>query len=213
MSQVTVPSVSQSWGSIDAWLGVHTPRSLATLNPPAADLEVQAAQRAIGVEFPIDLVESLSCHDGLRTWANILPEAPPLNARRIAEHWQACMDIAEVVDGFEIHPGNEEPWWHPLWVPWAEEDGDAQVIDLRPGPHCGRLGIAVHDGCGDFSDSWPSLAAYLHDVAQVLHDGGAVRGWYPYLTEDHELWWDRGDDRRSLNGDPLWRAPVGRVRS
>lgn len=180
------------------------------LNPPALDREVRAAQHAIGVEFPAELVESLSCHDGLREWANILPEQPPLSAWRIAEHWRMRMDIAEDVDGFESRPWGEDPWWHPLWIPWAEGDGDAQVIDLRPGPGHGRLGMAVHDGTGDFSDGWPGLAAYLHDTAEALYGGGGVRGWYPYLTQAIELWWDRGPDCESLNGEPLTRAPAER---
>jgi cell wall assembly regulator SMI1 len=203
-------SVSQCWDRIDAWLALHAPSSLAFLGPPAADLDVQAAQRTIGVEFPAELLESLSCHDGLRGWTNLLPEQPPSSARHVAEHWQMCMEVAEDVDGFTTHPGNEEPWWHPLWIPWAESDGDAQVIDLRPGQGQGRVGLAIHDGCGDFSDSWPSLAAYLRDVVRALYDGGGVHGWYAYLTEDGELWWDVGDDCSSLNGQQLSRAPLGR---
>jgi cell wall assembly regulator SMI1 len=69
----------------------------------------------------------------------------------------------------------DEPWWHELWLPFAEADGTAQVIDLRPGPGYLRVGFAIHDGTGDFDDGWPSLGAYLTDVADVLDHGGSVK--------------------------------------
>jgi hypothetical protein len=94
-------------------------------------------------------------------------------------------------------------------LPWAETaGGDAQVIDLRPGPGQGRLGVAVHDAGGDFSDAWPSFTAYLHAVAEALHVGGGVGPWYPYLRVDDELWWDFAGESE-LNGEPLRPAPVG----
>jgi hypothetical protein len=50
-------------------------------------------------------------------------------------------------------------------------------------------------------------------VAQALYAGGEVHGWYPYLTVDGELWWDpRGPDIRTLNDEPLVRAPAGITR-
>lgn len=195
--------ISISWSQIDAWLSAHAPASLALLNPPAADKDIAYAERIIGVAFPGHLRESLSIHDGLSAWGNLLPEQSPLSAVRIAEHWQMCMDIHEPNDE---EPG-EEPWWHPLWIPWAESDGDAQVIDLRPGPGHGRLGTAVHDDGGDFEHGWPSLAAYLAAVAEALSYGGGVGGWYPYLTHDRQLWWDLGPDQTTLNRDPLTPAP------
>ncbi len=154
-----MPSVADSWARIDAWLAAHAPASMAALRPPADPDSIADAQYELGVEFPPELVASLSCHDGLDRWANLLPEAPPLAAHRIVEHWRMCMEIAEDTGGLQPRPWDDEPWWHPLWIPWAEDGGDAQVIDLRPGPGQGRVGVAVHDGGGDFSDAWPSLTA------------------------------------------------------
>ncbi|GAA4577779.1 hypothetical protein GCM10023193_82040 [Planotetraspora kaengkrachanensis] len=58
-------------------------------------------------------------------------------------------------------------------------------------------------------DSWPSLAVYLGDVSEALYLGGGVHGMYPYLTSDGQLWWDLGEDCRSLNGESLVPAPMG----
>ncbi|MCP2313653.1 hypothetical protein [Kitasatospora paracochleata] len=88
-------------------------------------------------------------------------------------------------------------------------DGNAQVIDLRPGGEAGRLGRAGHSGGGDFSDSWPGLATYLQEVSRALHCGGGVREMYPCLTSDGRLWWDFGENCHAPNDDPLIPAPVG----
>jgi cell wall assembly regulator SMI1 len=210
MSEHAVLSVSSSWKRIDAWLAVHAPSTLASLRPPAAPDELESAQRVLGVQFPVELRESLSCHNGMGEWTSVLPEQSPLGAAGIAEHWRMCLEIASGNDGLVAHPWDDEPWWHRLWVPWAvSADGNAHVIDLRPGGESGRLGWAGHSGGGDFSDSWPGLAAYLHEVSRALYSGGGVREMYPYLTSDGQLWWDFGENCQSLNGDPLIPAPLG----
>ncbi|MEV7218188.1 SMI1/KNR4 family protein [Kitasatospora cineracea] len=204
-------TVSESWRRIGAWLAVHSPADFAVLNPPAAPEAVRDAERVLGAPFPGDLVESLRCHNGLGVWAAFLPEQSPLSVSGIVDRWQTCMGVAVENDALTIRPWDDEPWWHPLWVPWAESaDGVVQVIDQRPGRDVGRLGWAGHSGGGDFTDSWPGLADFLDAVAGVLYEGGGVRGLHPYLTAQGDLWWDE-EDSRELNGEPLRPAPVGLV--
>ena len=210
MDEESVSSVTSSWRRIDAWLAAHAPATLALLNPPVLLAQLEAAQRALGVWFHQDLVESLRCHDGVSGWASLLPEESPLGAAGIAERWRVSVESASDNDGFVTHPWDDEPWWHRLWVPWGESaDGNVHVIDQRPGPGYGRLGWAGHGGGGDFSDSSPGLAAYLHQVHRALYFGGGVREMYPYLTRDGQLWWDFGGSCDSLNGEPLVAAPTG----
>ncbi|MFC9943837.1 SMI1/KNR4 family protein [Streptomyces pratensis] len=208
MAQQLLPP-SESWRLIDAWLATRVPSDFALLDPPATPDEIRNAERILGTPLPGDLAESLRCHNGVSTWTTILPEQSPLTVSGIVDHWQTCVNVAVENDGLAPRPWEDEPWWHPLWVPWAESaDGAAQVIDLRPGPYAGRLGWAGHSGGGDFTDSWPDLASLLHAVAQVLHEGGDVRGLYPYLTTQGGMWWD-AEDCHELNGQPLRAAPVG----
>lgn len=87
--------VTAAWAQIDAWLGAHAPPTLALFAGPASDEAVREIASTVDVEVPAELVASLRCHDGLLDWANALPEAPPLSARRIAEVWRDRMDIAE----------------------------------------------------------------------------------------------------------------------
>jgi cell wall assembly regulator SMI1 len=195
--------VADAWARIDAWLDRHAPASAAVLAPPADPAEIAAAEATIGYAFPVELVESLRCHDGVLTWANVLPECPPASAAGIAAFWRMCMDELPAV---AYADETEEPWWHERWLPFAEADGTAFVIDMRPGPGYLRMGWAVHDGTGDFDDGWPSLGAYLTDVADVLDHGGTVRAWIPYLIGTTELWWDL-PGHTHVNGQLLRPAP------
>ncbi|MEU7602466.1 SMI1/KNR4 family protein [Streptomyces sp. NPDC041003] len=203
----SVPPVRSSWDRIDGWLREHAPASYENLAPPAAPGAVEEAQAEMGLRFPAGLTDSLLCHDGLIGWDNVLPGPPPQSAAQIVRHWRMCVEIDGDEDPSDPGEPGEEPWWHPLWIPWAQSDGNAQVIDMREGPHRGRLGTACHDDTAHFDDGWPSLAAYLAEVADVLDHGGLVDGCAPYLTCDGELWWDL-EGETDLNGEPLTPAPA-----
>ncbi|MDH6228807.1 SMI1/KNR4 family protein [Streptomyces sp. MJP52] len=208
MAQRILPP-SESWRRIDTWLAAHAASDAARLNPPATRDELQRAERLLGTPLPGDLAESLRCHNGVSAWSAFLPEQSPLTVSGVVDRWRTCRDVAAENDGLTRRPWDDEPWWHPLWIPWAEgADGGAQVIDQRPGPDAGRLGWAGHGGGGDFTDAWPDLASLLHAVARALTEGGGVRGLHPYLTARGELWWDE-EGREEIDGHPLRPAPVG----
>ncbi|MFJ6486522.1 SMI1/KNR4 family protein [Streptomyces sp. NPDC091682] len=205
---LTSSTVRASWARIDAWLRTHAPASARLLAPPANPDEVERVQVEMAVRFPEDLLESLGCHDGLVSWANILPEQPPIPLAEIVSFWRMSVEIAgDDPDLCEPHEEGGEPWWHPQWIPWAQSDGDSQVIDMREGPQQGRVGSAAHDETASFADGWPSLSAYLNDVADVLDHGGTVGPWAPFLTTDGELWWS-SEGETELNGLPLAPAPT-----
>ena len=176
------------------------------LAPAAARSAITAAEVELELPFPAELVESLRRHDGLTERVRVLPKAPPLSVAGIVDQYQERMDIAEDVDGFTPHGPDAQPWWHELWLPFAASDSGLQVIDLRPGPGYARVGWAPHDNPGDFSEAWPSLGAYLTNVADALETSGAVAAWHPYLTVRDELWWSLGGEAE-LNGEPLRPAP------
>src|SRR5262245_54784983 len=104
--------VTDAWVRIDAWLARHAPASAAVLAPPADPAEIAAAEAEIGYAFPAELVESLRCHNGVLTWANLMPELPPSSVAGIVTYWKMCMEIAEDVDGFVPSDATGEPWWH-----------------------------------------------------------------------------------------------------
>ena len=194
------------WARIEGWMRRHAPASLAALAGPAGPDVIAAAEARIGLRFPAELVESLRRHDGLVAWANVMPEAPPLGTGGIAEAYLMRNEIAPEVGGFTSAGPGFEAWWNELWLPFGDSDGDLQVIDLRPGPGQGRLGIAPHDNPADFTEGWPSLGAYLTAVADGLEHRGSVGPWHPYLTVEDELWWSLAGETE-LNGEPLRPAP------
>ncbi|MFF3015606.1 DUF4259 domain-containing protein [Streptomyces sp. NPDC057939] len=208
----TPQPVARSWARIDAWMRQHTPTSYALLAPPAAPADVEAAQETMGLRFPTDLVESLACHNGITQWANLLPDQPPMSVAGMVEHWQMCIEIAGDDPDLTQPDGDDEPWWHALWIPWAQSDGDSQIIDMREGPGQGRLGSAAHDDTGHFDDGWPNLATYLTAVADAFDHGTGVDGKAPFLTSTGDLWWARSGSTE-LNGTPLTPAPTTRART
>lgn len=194
-------TISESWNAIDAWLRSHAPATAAMLASPAEPEQIAAAEETLGLSFHPELVESLRRHNGVQDSANVLPMGVPLSLDEIVEHRQMLMKTAVDVGGLVPRGDDAEPWWHELWLPFAHEDGDYQVIDLRPGLGYGRLGWRRNTEEGKFENSgdphepryalvaWPTLSAYLSEVADVLDHGGDVAGWRP-LVEDDEMWWE-----------------------
>ena len=199
-------SVTEAWVRIEDWLQRHAPATAALLAPPAAATAIGAAEDRLEITFPPGLVESLRRHDGVTQRVRVLPEASPLSVAGIVDQYDERMDIAEDVDGFTPAGPDGESWWNEHWLPFAASDGGLQIIDLRPGTGQARIGWAPHDNPADFSDGWPSLAAYLTDVADALDDGRAVGARHPYLTIRDELWWSM-TAATELNGEPLRPAP------
>lgn len=117
-------SITESWASIDQWLARHAPATYAVLAPPAGDLDLEAC-----IELPPEVIESLRCHNGLTTWANLLPEGPPSSTTEIAANWRLRMELAPDFDGFTeswptlttylqavvraLHTGTGVSGWYP----------------------------------------------------------------------------------------------------
>ncbi|WP_328472423.1 SMI1/KNR4 family protein [Actinoplanes sp. NBC_00393] len=197
-------SVPESWTRIERWMRQNTPPSAALLGPPGAPEAIAAAEAQLGFALPDELVASLRRHDGLTRWGNVLPEAAPLSVRGIVEQYEIRMDIAPDIDGFTVHHPNTEPWWDERWVPFGDGDSLLQIIDLRPGPGHGRLGLAPTSDSADFANGWTSLGTYLTAVADALETGGPVGEWHPYLIAGDTLWWGLGGETE-INGEPLRR--------
>lgn len=212
MSTPSTSTVAQAWTRIDTWLARHAPVTGAALAGPADANALSALQQAIGFEPPAELVDSLRVHNGLAEWAHPLPIYPPLSTLEIAEHYLLFGEIAEAqglydpsTGAIELPDGAAEPWWHPQWVPFAQLEENAQVIDLRPGPEHGRLGVVLHDEVFTFDDAYPSLASYLTATADALDNGTQVGGLAPYLNHSGELWWER-PELVDPTDDSQWRV-------
>lgn len=116
--------------------------------------------------------------------------------------------VKGLADGVDFDSGEDEPYWDRLWFPFSGLEGEAFVIDMRPGAGQGRLGSASVDGTGDFSVGWPNLTAFLAETADALETGATVLRQQPYLTTTGRLWWARPGQSRWYDGTAL--TPVHR---
>ncbi len=127
-------SVGDSWGVIEEWIARHAPKSAGLLGDPASD--IPAAEDALEITFPDDLRASLRRHDGLRTWANILPGASPLPVAKIVETWRMCVEIDAEEDESRLN-SSDESWASPtakqgLVLTVVAPGKSKAVISLRP---------------------------------------------------------------------------------
>lgn len=197
------------------------------LAPPADPEEIAQAERALDLSFPQQLVESLRCHDGLIDEAPLLPADPLFSVAGIVEHWEEMMGLAEehghlqgVLDEPPADPA-KEPWWHRLWLPFAGENSESWIFDLRPGASS-RTARHWHDAGFDSRTRWFDLEDLLAETADILEGVGDPK-WRrtdlrPYLLsadEDdvvggEELVWAEEDADEYSFGDPIRPAPIGR---
>ena len=52
------------WTRMEAWLQAHVPSGANVLSPGAAEEEIAATERFLGVSFPEDVQASFRLHDG-----------------------------------------------------------------------------------------------------------------------------------------------------
>ncbi|MFE0760385.1 SMI1/KNR4 family protein [Streptomyces smyrnaeus] len=104
---MSLPPVAESWARIDTWLSQHAPLSHARLRPPAFEADIAAAQRALDVTFPADLVASLRCHDGVEPLdgAPVLAyNGPPSGLADIVKSTELLREVdADLADDAEEH--------------------------------------------------------------------------------------------------------------
>ncbi|MFW6724788.1 SMI1/KNR4 family protein [Streptomyces sp. MAR4 CNY-716] len=180
---MTIGSVESSWARIEAWLRANAVGTYASLRPPASDQAIVAAQQAIGVEFPHELVESLLRHDGNENYSLI----PGVYALLSTENMvQECVIAKKIEESFraELKRGGETmplpggyATWHPKWVPFASDSaGSHFVLDTSNGEQHGCVGQRDELGSTTFDarDTWSSLAAMLMSLASALETGEAI---------------------------------------
>ncbi|MFC9125749.1 hypothetical protein ACFT4A_02760 [Streptomyces sp. NPDC057099] len=79
---MSLPAVEESWVRIDTWLTRHAPLTHATLRPPTARADIEAAVHTLGVRFPPDQVASRpSLPHVLADFADALEQGLPFFGR------------------------------------------------------------------------------------------------------------------------------------
>jgi cell wall assembly regulator SMI1 len=172
--------VAPTLARLDAWYAAHLPPGRYAFNPPAAEAQLDAFERLIGLRLPAAYRQLYRWHDGENDdrWGHIFG-LPLLPLEEAAAQWQAWADALSAIEG------------NRYAVPaasWPEGAIDPAYINLRWIP-------LSHDGSGnhiglDF-DPWPRgrvgqviLFGRDEDVKVVLARSlGAFLGWIADLLE------------------------------
>ncbi|MFF0449006.1 SMI1/KNR4 family protein [Streptomyces sp. NPDC004609] len=197
-------SIPESWDRIESWLRANAPASYASL-PAPADPEALRSAQAAGLDFPEELLASLSRHDGSGEF--ILPVFHRLSsARSIADEYQRlCLVEFERHQQEKNHHGQSpnDPvpipqegyyYWSPEWLPFAyDESGNSLFISLAADRTNGRVGVHEKDGGGSFDEqpAFASLTTLLETIADGLITGitDMWGQWQPYVDREGYLEW------------------------
>jgi cell wall assembly regulator SMI1 len=172
--------VREIWTRIEAWLRAQVPSGADVLSPVAAEEEIAATERFLGVSFPEDVRASFRLHDGQAGGPWPVWGCELLSLGRIREEWTAWKELLDrgmfensrsCSDGRVV-----EDWWHAGWVPLTHDgSGNHYCLDLNPGP-TGRAGQIIqmwHDDPGRPVVA-PSYRAWLAAFADALEAGEYV---------------------------------------
>lgn len=188
--------VEAAWQRIENWLRDNAPDTYATLNPPATDAAIARVEELVGVRLPEDVVASLRVHDGVTSRPGefeIAGRYAPASAERMTHIWQMLTDLLleDFNDDFN-DDGMVGWWWHPRWVPIAEDNAACQlVVDGRPGEDNDRVAVRDReDGAWWNHDhfSWPSFGALLTETADLLEGAKVDRRRVP-TVRSRRLYW------------------------
>ena len=139
--------MKDAWDRIGAWLAANAPEMLSSLRPGATRGEIRAAEAAMGVVFPDDMVASYLVHDGQEELSyGLMGEWDLLSLELMTIQWEGMRDL----------PADDQPrdvdnpaapvrpeYWNPRWVPVAYNGGgNLHCVDLDPAP-AGIMGQMV----------------------------------------------------------------------
>ncbi|MTD59150.1 SMI1/KNR4 family protein [Amycolatopsis pithecellobii] len=189
--------ISSAWAVIDAWLERHAPASAQARRGPATSAEIAAAEAELGFALPPDFAESVAVHDGQPDGCDDFPYRPLLPLAGIVATRRMLMEVA--ADGGWLGEDGDDAWWHEQWLPIGRLDGDVELLDCRPGPGYGRLGVRPNDDVAHFEPGWglPDFAGYLDAIATALTEGD-FDGMKPHLTPEGKLCWAFPDEDEDL---------------
>ncbi len=153
---------------------------------PASESDLAQFEVQLQAALPPDYREFLLYND-LRHNFNMNYEC--LDLAGVRRRWQLMKDLLEqgrFDDGrIEYHRQNgfgnwdggylQEVWWHPQWVPFAEDScGNMLCLDGAPGPNghpYQLIYMEVQDGQGPFIADYDSFTDYLASHLQYLRNG------------------------------------------
>jgi cell wall assembly regulator SMI1 len=162
-----------------------------SLRPPAKPEAIGKLQAALGVTVPSDFVASVARHNGqseeaesgLFPHSDVLGPEPAWRLLSLAEIQSAWVLMKGLIESGEFAGRPSTPpagvcsdWWHPGWVPVAQNGGgDLVCLDTAPaeGGHAGQVLLFSHDDAVRPILA-PSFDVWLTRLAEGMESGRYV---------------------------------------
>jgi cell wall assembly regulator SMI1 len=170
--------VTAIWDDITTWLGQNAQPTLATLHSGANPQDIDRAEEILGIRLPAAYRQSLLRHDG----QTYLTDYEYLSLQQVLRIWNSKRNALERGDfvGREVYQhGNgviRNFWWHPGWIPFAEDSGgNLLCLDLAPASkgHWGQV-LCWERTTGPYPGTETSFAEWLRTYRDDLLDGCRV---------------------------------------
>lgn len=201
--------VVELWARIVAWLEQNAPRSAdALVSSGASDADLALAETSTGLEWTDELRAWFTVQGGAGRLGTLhlhgLLEPLALQESMAARdmHLALWSELVEDEPALREGPGRAGTGglaFQPEFIPIADDPGGSVlVVDLRPGSRRGCVGTVLDDGGATFQElGWPSVAAWLEEIAAALTEAGRSSQGVP-VVEDGRLAWrlaeaDHGD--------------------
>jgi cell wall assembly regulator SMI1 len=180
--------VEKAWARfIDKATDVHAPFT-TYLNQGATRNQIDLAERAVNCEFPPDLRQLLSLHNGSRRYF-VLPRWELFSTELIVDAWKMWEDLylwqskSENITNFcePSGPIKDDEWWRLRWIPFCgDHAGNHLCVDMDPaeGGNSGQVITMWHDDARRELIA-KSLTEYIEIIASDFERGALI--WHEEL--------------------------------
>ena len=202
------PDIKNSIERILRWAAENSPQTMAQLNPPATDAEIEAVEFKIGISLSQTFKELLKVFNGEKGegWLALFGDGNQmLSCRGIVQQYELDQTIGqqlydpvmETIDFWrERVAGNvisvrgavKPLTLHPKWIPFTCMNGDVyRYLDYDPASG-GTMGQVIEvdpEGCS-YQVLADSLEGYLANYAQQLENGAFIVQEDGYIESENE---------------------------
>jgi ankyrin repeat protein len=185
LEQAAAERMEGIWKRIGAWYARNHPTYAENLerSRPATPAKVAALEEALETELPADFRAFLLRFGGGAPSGRgmSIAEYDVLHVEQILRRWKGLGKLREegVFAEAVPHELSEDQkqvawtWWHPGWIPFAQDGGgNLYCVDLAPGPRGDRgqvIGWEMHGG--PLRPRAASLEAFFGAYLEKLMDG------------------------------------------
>lgn len=220
-------SVSDAWADLMSTLREKAPHTAESLLPPPSLEVVRSMEASTGLDWPDDLREYFSLHNGQADTpdptGSIFPAQDMFGVERaLAERammvsvWRELSESGfgpnalgydAIVDGAP-NAGSPAHAYLPQYVPLSGSDGYYYFCDVRGGPNRGCVRAFEHDVSDGTGPVWPSITAMLVGLRDNIRLETAADGWQPHTTKGFVAWYPAGVDPDTPRPTPVTTAVI-----